>query len=109
MYGEQVCEEEFSYLLTSIYETSTVKLILGSAAFLSPTRLNNSEHVKGIIPLSAPSRAPSQHKCHNKMSILFNPHPIILDKFMVSVCGHILKSMELAYTTFQNLLLIVRT
>jgi hypothetical protein len=38
-----------------MYETSTVKLILGSAAFFSSTRVNNSEHVRGIIPLSAPS------------------------------------------------------
>lgn len=40
---------------TSIYDTSIVKLILGSAALLSSTRTNNSEHVKGIIPLSGPS------------------------------------------------------
>lgn len=38
-----------------MYDTSTVKLILGSAALLSSTRTNSSEHVKGIIPLSGPS------------------------------------------------------
>jgi hypothetical protein len=32
-----------------------VKFTLGSAAFFSSTLVNNSEHVKGIIPLSAPS------------------------------------------------------
>lgn len=40
---------------TSMYDTSTVKLTLGSLAFFCSTRTNNSEHVKGIIPLSGPS------------------------------------------------------
>ena len=40
---------------TSIYDTSTVKWIFGSLAFFCSTRTNNSEHVKGIIPLSGPS------------------------------------------------------
>ena len=40
---------------TSMYDTSTVKLTLGSAAFFSSTRVNSSEQVSGIIPLSAPS------------------------------------------------------
>ncbi len=40
---------------TSIYDTSTTKLIFGSASFFELTRTNNSEQVKGIIPLSGPS------------------------------------------------------
>ena len=39
-----------------MYDTSTEKLILGSLAFFCSTRTNNSEHVKGIIPLSGPSK-----------------------------------------------------
>lgn len=42
---------------TSIYETSTVKLIFGSLALRSSTRTKSSEQVKGIIPLSRPSEA----------------------------------------------------
>ena len=40
-----------------MYDTSTVKWTLGSRAFFCSTRTNNSEHVKGIIPLSGPSDA----------------------------------------------------
>jgi len=38
-----------------MYDTSTEKLILGSLAIFCSTRTNNSEHVRGIIPLSGPS------------------------------------------------------
>lgn len=41
--------------LTSMYDTSTVKLKSGSFAFLSSTRTNSSEHVCGMMPLSGPS------------------------------------------------------
>ena len=40
---------------TSMYETSTVKETLGSAAVFCATRSNNSKQVRGMIPLSGPS------------------------------------------------------
>lgn len=40
---------------TSIYDTSTVNCRFGSAACLASVRKKSSEHVRGMIPLSAPS------------------------------------------------------
>jgi hypothetical protein len=55
-----------------------VKLTVGSAVVFVFTRTNNSEHVKGIIPLSGPSMPKLTASKEIVTEIVEHAHPIIL-------------------------------
>ena len=66
-----------------------MKFMLGSAAFFSVTLTKSSEHVRGMIPLSAPSIDHRVRLAVPSIPMNYDSHPIILqdDRTISAVCG----------------------